>query len=196
MQTLVKIILFNILLFLNDKILEIQKKIKLYESKEEVEIIDNYKKINSYLINTMFLFLGLLNTIYSEANKQELNKKNNTGYFKGLYAKIKSKIVSDKEGIQLTGGYLFIKEFITSCLIEKKLNENETPNSEESILKEKTFLDDIPLFSSNSINEKDYLSSSLNSKLEKLYLDNYNKNQKIPNYFTEKREIFQKSFFL
>ena len=194
-QTLVKIILFNILLFLNDKILEIQKKIKLYESKNEEEIIDNYKKINSYLINTMFLFLGLLNTIYSEANKQELDKKNNTGYFKGLYAKIKSKIVSDKEGIQLTGGYLFIKEFITTCLIEKKLIENEIPNSEESILKEKTFLDDIPSFSSNSINEKDYLSSSLHSKLEKLYLDNYNKNQKIPNYFTEKREIFQKSLF-
>ena len=147
---------------------EIYELEKLYESKNEEEIIDNYTKINSYLINTMFLFLGLLNTIYSEANKQELDKKNNTGYFKGLYAKIKSKIVSDKEGIQLTGGYLFIKEFITTCLIEKKLIENEIPNSEESILKEKTFLDDIPSFSSNSINEKDYLSSSLNSKLEKL----------------------------
>jgi len=194
-QNLVNIVLFNILLFLNDKILEIQKKIKLYESKEEADIIDNYKKINSYLINTMFLILGLLNTIYSEVKKQDLNKKNNTGYFKGLYTKIKSKIISDKEGIHLTGGYLFIKEFITTCLIDKNLIEAETPNSEESILKAKTFLDDIPIFNANSINEKDYLSSSLHSKLENLYMDHYNKNQKIPNYFTEKREIYQKRLF-
>ena len=194
-QNLVNIVIFNIILFLNEKILEIQKKIKLYENNEESDLIDNYKSINSYLINTLFLFLGLLNTIYSEVKKQELNKKNNTGYLKGLYAKIKSKLVSDKEGIHLTGGYLFIKDFITSCLIEKNINETETPNPEESILKAKTFLDDIPSFNPNSINEKDYLSSPLHSQLEKLYLDNYNKNQKIPNYFTAKREIYQKKLF-
>ena len=48
----------------------------------------------------------------------------------------------------------------------------------------KIFLDDIQLFSINSINNKEYQSSDLNSQLVKIYENNIQNNEKIKNYLS------------
>ena len=203
-QKIVKCILFNFLLFLNDKITEMTKKLKQYENntndnKNKI-FFDNYNSIKKYLINTMLFILRELNTIYKNVTKEDIIKKNSTGLLKGWYNTLKSKLSGEKEGIKLTGGYTFIDEFMNNCIIEINDNINENPNSNlndnfTEVEIKKTFLDEIPQFSLNSINEKEYVSNKLNSKLESIFTNNIENNEKIKNYFLDYKEQYQKQLF-
>ena len=76
-QNLVKSILFNIFLFLNNSINDINNKIQKYKSKEDSEtktLLEHFYKIKSYLINTLFFFLSVLNGMYSELKKGSKKK--------------------------------------------------------------------------------------------------------------------------
>ena len=192
-QNLVKIILFNIFEFLKKKISETNKKLQKYKSKDDSEskiLSEHFYKIKSYLINTLFLFLSVLNGMYSEVKKGPKKKKFSLSKFKRK---------PNENLIQSTGGYKYIDEFISSCLIEKKLNSNEMKNMdwEDNFIdiEEKNFLDEIPPLHSNSINEKDYEKTELNSKLEKIYTNNYEGNKKIDDYFNENRDNNQREMF-
>ena len=204
-QEMVRCILFNIFLFFYDKITEIANKMKKYENdlnnNESKNFYDNYNLIRIYLINNLFFFLKILNDIYTDEKKQELTKKNSDGKIKGWYNTLKSMISSDKEGIKLTGGYLFIKEFINNCVsepIHQNENISDTPSSTPNVnLNEeiKTFLDDIPIFTLNDTHKKNYEKSSLNKSLENLYSKNLENNSKIKDYFFSNKEKYQRKLF-
>ena len=192
-QHLVKIILFNIFDFLNKSIIEINKKIQKYKSKDDSEsktLSEHFHKIKSYLINTLFFLLSVLNGMYSELKKGPKKKK---------FSLSKLRRKSNDNIIQSTGGYKYIDEFISSCLIEKKPNDNEIKNMDWEDyfidIEEKNFLDEIPPLYLNSINEKDYEKTQLNSQLEKIYSNNYENNKKIIDYFNENRDNNQKEMF-
>ena len=205
-QEMVKIILFNITLFLYERISDATNKMKKYENNlnnsEATNIYENYNLIRIYLINNLFFILKILYAIYTDTRKQEITKKKSDGAIKGLFAKFKNYISSDKEGVQLTGGYLFIKEFLNKCIIESNEQQNENINNTQSsssndILNEekKIFLDDIPNFTLNDIHEKDYEKSSLNKTLENYYSKYIENNEKIKNYFYDFKEKYQRQLF-
>jgi len=191
-QKIVKIILFNIFLFLKKSISEIDSKVKKYKNSDDSEsktLYDHFYKIKSYLINTLFYFLSILNGIHSELKKGPKRKK----------FSLKFKKNPNDNNIYSTGAYKYIDEFISSCLIEKKLNENEVKNVDSgdnfTIIEEKSFLDEIPPLCMNSINEKEYEKSSLSSKLENLYTNNYENNNQIADYFNENSDDNQREMF-
>ena len=204
-QELVKIIIFNFFLFLNEKIMDMTNKLKKYENdknnSESQNLYENFYLIKMYLINVLFFFLRLLNSIYSDAKKQEFKRKSSEGYIKGWYHKLKNKFSSDKEGIPLTGGYKFIEEFKQNCIQDMlSLNTNETPGSTSvdnltEIEEKKSFLDEIPSFTLNDIHAKDYSSSPLHKKLEQLYINNFENNTKIEAYFKDYKEKYQRQIF-
>ena len=205
-QELVKIIIFNFFLFLSEKIIDMTNKIKKYEndknSEESQNLCENFILIKTYLINVLFFFLRLLNTIYSDVKKQEFKRKSSEGYLKGWYNKIKNKFVSDKEGIPLTGGYKFLEEFKENCIQEvapsQNINEGQSSTSVDNLIaieEKKSFLDEIPSFTLNDIHAKDYSISSLHKKLEQLYINNFENNEKIKNYFLNYKEKYQRQLF-
>ena len=204
-QEIVKIILFNILLFFYDKISEMANKMQNYENdlnnNESKNFYDNYNLIRIYLINNLFFLLKILNDIYTNENKQELIKKKSDGKLKGWYNKFKNMISSDKEGIQLTGGYLFIKGFINNCIIEpihqnENIGDTASSTSNDNLNEEKkTFLDDIPIFTLNDTHQKKYEKSPLNTNLEKLYSKHIENNPKIKDYFFNNKERYQRKLF-
>ena len=202
-QEIVKAIIFNFFFFLNEKIIDMSNKIKKYEDMKDAEsqnFFENYNLIKSYLVNVLFFFLKLLNQIHIDVKKQENKRKNSEGYIKGFYNKIKSKISSEKEGIHLTGGFLFIKEFKNNCVPKKinNLNEAEPSGSTDNftIMEENnSFLDDIPNFTLNQINEKDYCLGPINKKLENIYNNNFEKNENIKNYFSDNKDKYQRLLF-
>ena len=204
-QEMVTIILFNIFLFFYDKITEMANKMKKYENdlnnNESKTFYDNYNLIRIYLINNFFFLLKILNDIYSDEKKQELIKKKSDGSIKLWYNKFKSMISSEKEGIQLTGGFLFIKEFINNCVIEpshqnENIGDTTSSTSNDNLIEEnKTFLDDIPTFTLNDTHQKNYEKSSLNKKLENLYSNHIENNSKIKDYFFNNKEKYQRKLF-
>ena len=201
-QQIVKIILFNFFLFLKEKILEMINKIKRYETSEndeEKELFENCHLIKKYLILALFFFFKILYTIFADLRKQEIERKNSSGFMKSMLNKIKSKIRSEKEGIALTGGYKFIKEFIDNSIIELNQNTNETQSSNSSendaMIYEKIFFEDIPTFTLNDINSKDFISNPLITKLEALYSNNIEKNENISKYFSDFKEKYIRKLF-
>ena len=71
------------------------KKKKTMKTKFSTELIYSF---NKKLLNWSFpFFLKLLNKLHMYAKKQEIKRKNDEGYFKCLYHKFKSKILSEKE---------------------------------------------------------------------------------------------------
>ena len=202
-QETIKIIIFNFIFFLKEKIIDMTNKIKKYEEQKDTEsqnFFENYNLIKNYLINVMFFFLKLLNQIHSNVKKQEIKRKNSEGYFKGLYNKLKNKISSDKEGVQLTGGFLFIDEFKNNCIKNKINNFNVTESSDSTdnfvnLEENNSFLDDIPIFTLNQIHERDYSSSQLSKQLLSIYNKNFENNEKINDYFNNYKEKYQRQLF-
>ena len=194
LQHLTKNFLYNIVSFLFDKIMNIQKKLDTYQTKSDDEKIkvnyENYNSIKQYLINTTLFILQVLGNIYKDVKKKEISKKN-TSFLPGMFNKMKSFFSPDKEGLNFTGGYQFIEEFINKCLIEKSPYQSDEA---EKVIKT-TFLDDIPQFSLNSINEKDYLTGNLCKNLEKIYNENIAQNQKILIYLTSDKDRYQRDLF-
>ena len=202
-QEIVKTIIFNFIFFLNEKIIDISKKIEKYGELKDTEsqnFLENYNLIKSYLINALFFFLRLLNQIHVDTKKQEIKRKNSEGYLKGWYNRIKTKLSGEKEGIHLTGGFQFIDEFKNNSIPKKINNLNESESSDSTnnfaILEESnSFLDEIPNFTLNQIHEKDYCLSSINKKLEQLYNNNFENNENIKNYFSDNKEKCQRQIF-
>ena len=185
-QNIVKMILFNLFLFLKKSINEMDNKIKKYKNNNDSEnkaLYENFYKIKSFLINTLLFFLSILNGMYSELKKEHKKKIFSFNFIKK----------SSYNNIQSTGSYKYIDEFISSCLINKKINTDSKDNF--TIIEEKNFLDKIPPLCLNSINEIDYDKSSLNSQLEKIYLYNYENNKLIEDYFNENSENNQRELF-
>ena len=56
-------------------------------------------------------------------------------------------------------------------------------------------MDDIPQFSINSMNTKDYQSSDLNTKLTNIYNSNIQNNERIKQYLTNNKDNYQKDLF-
>ena len=203
-QQTVKIILFNTFLFIKEKIIEMTNKIKKFEdieNAEKKELYENFDLIKKYLILTILFFFKILYTIYIDLKRQEISRKNSSG-FRNMFQKLKRKIISEKEGIPLTGGYKFIKEFLENCITDLYQNENQTENETPSSnsndnfsLIEKTFLDDIPTFTLNDMHEKDFISCPLIAKLENIYSNNIEKNENITKYFSNFREKYQRQLF-
>ena len=197
-QNMTKVVLFNVFFFLNDNLKKINEKLSKYEKNltdnKTKELFDNANTIKNYLINTLLYFLQLLYAMYKDVKKEEENKQKKTTYLKNLYNKVKSKILSDKEGIKLTGGYLFIEEFMNNCIIEEK-DKNEIQNPNSNVISEKNFLDEIPPFSINSMNTKDYQSSDLNTKLTNIYNSNIQNNERIKQYLANNKDNYQKDLF-
>ena len=201
-QQTIKIILFNSFLFLKEKILEMINKMKKYEKRkntEEKTLYKNFDLIKKYLILTIFFLLKILYTIYTDLKRQEITRKNSSGFMKSMLHKIKNKIISEKEGISLTGGYKFIKEFMENCIfigLNSNLNQDPSSSSNDNfIFFEKTFLDDIPSFTLNEMHSKDFISSSIIEKLENLYSVNIAKNENIRKYFFDYKEKYQRQLF-
>ena len=194
LQHLVKNFLYNIISFLFEKINNIQKILDEYKTKLEDPKIksnyDNYNYIKQYLINTLLYIFQVLGTIYKNAKQKEI-EKNKTGVLSGMFNKLKSFISPNKQGLNFTGGYLFIDEFLNKCIIEKTPNDI---NESEKVIKS-TFLDDIPNFSLNSINEKDYITGNLCMNLEKIYNENIAQSQKILIYLTSDKDRYQRDLF-
>ena len=205
-QELVKIIIFNFFLFLNEKILDMTKKLNKYEndknnSEDSQNKYENFNLIKTYLINVLFFFLRLLNTIYTDVKKQEFKRKSSEGVLKGWYNKLKNKISGDKEGIPLTGGFKFIQEFKENCIKDINnsidINEAQSSTSVDNLAaneEKKSFLDEIPSFTLNDIHAKDYSLSPLHKKLEQLYINNFEKSE-IQKYFSDNKEKYQRQLF-
>jgi hypothetical protein len=202
-QIIVKIVIFNVLVFLLKSIDSINGKLSNFEKNtndDKKELIDNYNIIKNYIINTLLYLLKLLYTMYMDVKKEEAKKQKSAGRLKNFISGLKNMIISDKEGIKLTGGYLFIEEFMKNCFPEENNNINDMQNTNSNgnfstAEQKKIFLDDIQLFSINSINNKEYQSSDLNSQLVKIYENNIQNNEKIKNYLSINNDEYPKELF-
>ena len=203
-QIIVKIVIFNILEFLKKYIDNINIKLSNYEKNlndnKNKELFENYNTIKKYIVNVFLYILKLLYVMYEDVKKEEENKKKKKSYLKNIVSKVKNKFSTDKEGIKLTGGYSFIEEFMKNCIIEENDDINEIQNSNDDdnfaiIEPKKNFLDNVKLYSLNSINKKDYKSSDLSSQLVNIYEENIQNNKKIINYFDQNKDNYQKQLF-
>ena len=194
LQLLIQDLLFNTISFLKDKIVEMESKLQTYktnlEDSKNKSFYDNYNSIKQYLINTILIILKILGNIYKQVKKSELSKRKNSSSFKGVFDKIKKFISPDKEGMHLTGSYLFISKFIQSCLSE--FNTYESGENEVII---STFLDDIPEYPLNSIDEVAYVEGNLSKKLEDIYQKSIANNQKISDFLSIDKERYQRMLF-
>ena len=194
LQLLVRDLLFNIISFLKDKIVEMDKKLETYKSNlddsKNKSFYDNYNSIKHYLINTILIILKILGNIYKHVKQTEISKRKNSSAFKGMFNKIKKFISPDKEGMHLTGGYYFISKFIETCLGE--LNSYESGENEVVI---STFLDDIPEYPLNSIDEVAYVEGKLSKTLEDIYQKYIANNQKISDFLSIDKERYQRLLF-
>ena len=202
-QEMVNIILYNFFSILNDKINEMTNNLKKYENKSDSESKKYYKNfylIKAYLIFILFFFYKLLNRIYIDGKKENDKTKLGSRHINKFLNKIKNYMGNDKESLQLTGGYIFMKDFINNCIekenefdeLENELNSN---NDDFTIIEvKKSFLEDIPNLSLDDMYENNYENSSLNIKLENLYLNNLEYNEKIKNYFSNKEKYQRKLF--
>ena len=195
LQHLVKNILFNTISFLKDKIVETERKLDSYKSKMDDANVksnyENYSKIKHYLINSILIIFKVLRNIFKHVEQKEISKRKNST-FKNIMSKLKGFISPDKEGIHLTGSYLFINEFITSCIKEQSSYEN---NESDKITTTTTFLDDIPDYSLSSINEVGYVEDNLCKQLEKIYNQNISNNQRISDYLSMDKDRYQRDLF-
>ena len=193
LQELVKIILFNAISFLKDKITEIDTKLETYKTKMEEQNIksayDNFNLMKKYLINIILIILKVLGQLYKHVKQKETSKRKSSA-LSGMFKKFKEFISPDKQGMHLSGGYLFINDFISNCLTEISAYQS---NDETQIIT--TFLDDIPDYNLISIIELGYEQKKLCSDLENIYTNNISNNKRISDYFSDKKEQNQIKLF-
>ena len=193
LQHLVKNLLYNTISFLRDKIEEIKRKSETYKTNlddaNKKSNYENYISIKHYLINTILIIFKVLGNIFKNVKLKEQTKRKSSG-FKIMLNKLKDIVSPNKQGIHLTGGYKFINQFITTCLVEPSVWET---NENDKIIT--TFLDDIPDYSLSSINEVGYINTNLCKQLETIYEKNIANNTKIAAFFYTDNDRNQRDLF-
>ena len=190
-QKNVHLFLFNCFYFLYYKIIEINSNIE--KNKENKEKLDNLNSHKKYIYDTICYFLRILITILKEITKHEEDKKKHN--FKMMFSAIKKMIVTKTEGVALSGPYLFILEFYSKCFSNNKTSNTENFDLNNFILKNKTFMDDIPIFNIDDI-KKDTSPNynKLYQKIEKCG-ESFISDTNIKKYFDEKIYENQKILF-
>ena len=190
-QKNVHLFLFNCFYFFYYKIIEINTNIERY--KENKEKLDNLLSHKKYIYDTICYFLRILVTILKERKKHEEDKKKHN--FKMMFSAIKKMIVTKTEGVELSGPYLFMLEFYTKCFANNKNINAENFDLNNYILKNKTFMDDIPIYNIDEFKkETSIYYTKIYPSIEKCG-NSFINDANIKNYLDEKIYEYQKILF-
>ena len=187
-QNNVKLFLFSCFYYFYYKIMEING----YMKKANIDSVtlDNLTFNKKYLMDSVCYFLRILNNIFKEYKKSQ-EKKSKTN-FKKVISALKTIIKKDSEGINTSGPFLFIYEFINENIINLSNFGNNNQNTISNI---ETFMDAIPMFNINDMcNEKNKDYNYIFAKIEEI-ANKFMSNEKIKNYFDKHSFEYQRNLF-